>query len=332
MSGACEMEFGIKKLFAVTVAGLAVILLSFPVSAEKTPSPVASVNGVPISGSEFDSELDQVKMRYMRQGREIDEPQLKKFKESILEILINRELLFQESKRLGIQVDEKKIFDQLMTVKQRFPSEAEYQKVLGEMKLTEEDLKFQIKRALTIRELVEGKITQKIKISDKESRDYYDTHPQAFKQAEEVKASHILIKVDADADSSKKAEARKKIEQIQTRLQNGDDFSTLAKEHSEGPSSGKGGDLGYFKRGEMVKPFEDAAFALKPDEVSNIVETPFGYHLIKVYDKKPEGIIEYKEAEEKINQYLKQEKSKEEIKAYIENLREGAEIKRFLAS
>ncbi len=324
------MKFGINKLSPVAILGMAVILLSSPVFAEKTPSSVAIVNGVPISSPEFDSELERVKTRYMHQGREISGPQLKNVKESILEILINRELLFQESRRLGIQVDDKNIFDQLIAVKQKFPDEAEFKKILGEMNLTEEDLKLQIRRTLAIRELVEGKIAQKIKISDQEVRAYYDTHPQAFKQAEEVKASHILIKVDADADASKKAAARQKIEQIQAQLKNGEDFSTLAREHSQGPSSVNGGDLGYFKRGQMVKPFEDAAFDLKIGEVSNIAETPFGYHLIKVYDKKSEGIIAYKEAKEKIHQYLRQEKSDEEIRKYIEELREKAEIKRFL--
>ena len=324
------MKYRINKLLTVVILGMIVILLSSLVSAEKTPSSVATVNGVPISGSEFDSELDQVKMQYMRKGKEITGPQLNKVKEYILEMLISRELLFHESKQLGIQVDDNNIFDQLMTVKQRFSNETEYKKALGEMNLTEEDLRLRIKKTLAIQELVEGKITQKIKINVQESKAYYDAHPQNFKQAEEVKASHILIKVDADADSSKKSEARKKIEKIQTRLKNGEDFSTLAKEHSEGPSSVKGGDLGYFKSGQMVKPFEDAAFDLKIGEVSNIVVTPFGYHLIKVYDKKPEGTIAYKKAKEKIIQYLRQEKSKKEINKYIEKLREKAEIKRFL--
>jgi len=326
------MKTAIQKLLPIILLGIAAILLSSPVFAEKAKSPVATVNGVSVSGLEFDSELDQVKMRYMQQGRDLAGPQLQKIKESILEILINRELLFQESKRLGIQVGKTEISDQLATVKQRFPSEAEYKKILGEMNLTEEDVTFQIERALAIRKLVDDKITQHIKINDEESRKYYDTHPQAFKQAEEVKAGHILIKVDADADASKKAEARKKIEKLQERLKNGEDFSTLAKEHSEDPSSAKGGDLGYFKRGEMVKPFEDAAFALKPDEISEVVETPFGYHLIKVYEKKPEKMIAYADAEKNINRYLKQEKSKAEIERYIDQLREKADIKILLES
>jgi peptidyl-prolyl cis-trans isomerase C len=110
---------------------------------------------------------------------------------------------------------------------------------------------------------------------------------------EQVHARHILVKVDPKADATQKAAARKKIEDIQKQLKNGEDFSELAKKASDCPSNAKGGDVGYFGRGQMVKPFEDAAFSLKPGEVSGIVETEFGLHLIKVMDKKPEKIMDY---------------------------------------
>lgn len=327
------MRFRVRIFFALAVVVMALTLLSGPVAAEKdktTPSPVATVNGSPISSTEFDSELDQLKTRYLQQGKQLNAEQVEKFKDSILGILINKELLYQESKLQGIAVDENKVFEQLMSAKQRFPNEAEFKKTIEEMKLTEADIKFQITRALAIRDLIEKNITQKLIITDKDTKAYYDEHPEAFKQSEEVKAGHILIKVDSDADAAKKAKAREKIEKVQTKLKNGEDFSTLAKEYSEGPSNVKGGDLGYFKRGQMVKPFEEAAFKIKPNEVSDIVETQFGYHLIKVFEKKPEGAIAYKEAKDKISQYLKQEKGKAEIQKYIDKLREEAEIKSFL--
>ena len=109
-----------------------------------------------------------------------------------------------------------------------------------------------------------------------------------IKKPEQVKASHILVKVDAGADEAKKAEARKKIQEIQQKVKAGGDFEALATENSDCPSKAKGGDLGFFERGQMVKPFEEAAFALKPGEVSGIVETQFGYHIIKVQEKKDE--------------------------------------------
>ncbi|MGD9335544.1 MAG: peptidyl-prolyl cis-trans isomerase [Desulfobacterales bacterium] len=163
---------------------------------------------------------------------------------------------------------------------------------------------------------------------NQEIRTFYDTHPNSFKKSEQVKASHILIKVDSQAERSVKDEKKAKLQKIQERLKAGEDFAVLAKEISECPSNIKGGDLGYFGRGQMVKPFEDVAFELKKGEVSDIVETRFGYHLIKVVDRKPASVMGYEDVKDKIGQYLKQEKTRQELKGYIEELRKKAMIER----
>ena len=128
----------------------------------------------------------------------------------------------------------------------------------------------------------------------------------------------------------KKTEARKKIEAVQQKLKDGGDFADLAKEYSEGPSSTKGGDLGYFGRGQMVKPFENAALALKPNEVSDIVETRFGYHIIKVFDIKPEQTLAYADVKSKIIERMKQEKIEKEAGQYLDKLKKEAKIEKFI--
>ncbi|MCK4727485.1 MAG: peptidyl-prolyl cis-trans isomerase [Desulfobacterales bacterium] len=184
---------------------------------------------------------------------------------------------------------------------------------------------------MAIQKFIDNELVQKITVSDKEIKTYYDSNPDFFRQSEQVRASHILIKVHPQAEESQKAEARKALEKIQLKLKEGDDFSALAKESSQCPSSAKGGDLSYFKRGQMAKPFEDAAFALKPGEVSDIVETRFGYHLIKVVDKKPKSMIPYQDVKDRLGQYLKQEKARKEVSLYVEKLKQEAKIERFLA-
>jgi peptidyl-prolyl cis-trans isomerase C len=134
------------------------------------------------------------------------------------------------------------------------------------------------------------------------------------------------LKVEPTADDAKKAEAGKKIEEIQQKLKTGSDFAELAKEYSEGPSSVRGGDLGYFQRGQMVKPFEDAAFSMQVQEVSGRVETRFGYHLIKVDDKKPAQTLAYEDVKAKIAQRLKQQKVEKDATQYVENLRHNAKV------
>ena len=181
-----------------------------------------------------------------------------------------------------------------------------------------------------IQQLIKKEVDQKVEISDKESKTFYDTNPQLFQQPERVKASHILIKVDEGAPDEKKNEARKKIKEIQQKAQQGEDFAELAKNYSEGPSAPRGGDLGFFGRGQMVKPFEEAAFGLEANETSDIVETRFGYHLIKVFEKEPAKQVAYAEVKDRIDKHLKDQKLRTERQLYFDKLREGAKIDKFL--
>ena len=233
-------------------------------------------------------------------------------------------------RKAGIKVDNQRANDQLAAIKKRFPNEEAFKKALNDMQLTEDEVKMQIRRGLAIRELIDQKVAGKIVIKDEETKAYYDGNPQFFQQPEQVKASHILIKVEPTADEAAKTEARKKIAEVQQKLKDGGDFAALAKEYSQGPSSAKGGDLGYFRRGQMVGPFEDTAFSMKTNEVSDLVETRFGYHIIKVNDKKPEQTLAYADVKDKIAQRLKQEKIAKDAAQYVEDLKKGAKVEKSL--
>lgn len=291
---------------------------------------VAVVNGTVINQAEFDSEMNRVLERLQRTGRFPNDLERSQIKKQVLENLIARELLYQESQKKGIKVDQKEIEAQLTALKGRFPSEVEFKNALSTMNLTEADLRFQFERDLAIRKLLDDQIGGKSTVSEKESRAYYDSNLESFKKPEQVRASHILIKVDPGADEAKKAEARTKIESLQAKLKNGEDFGALAKEYSEGPSGPKGGDLGFFGRGQMVKPFEETAFSMKPGQVSGMVETRFGYHLIMVTERTPESTLSYEEVKDRLEQYLKQQKVQEAIAAYVETLKGKAKIERFV--
>ncbi|MEJ2222305.1 MAG: peptidylprolyl isomerase, partial [Desulfobacterales bacterium] len=298
---------------------------------EKAPGDkVAIVNGVTISKDMYDRELNFFVKRAAHGGQQIPDGQMAQMKNEVLESLIERELLFQESNKKGIQVISEAVSNQLQKIKQRYPNPEEFKKLLSSMGLTESDVLSQIARGMAIQELIDKEVAEKIKVSDEETKSFYDRNPQLFQQPEQVKASHILIKVQSNAPDEQKAEARKKIETVQQKVQKGEDFATLAKTYSEGPSGPRGGDLGYFRRGQMVKPFEEAAFSLKPNETSDIVETQFGYHLIKVDDKKPATKMAYAEVKDRLSEHLKKQKTDSETNAYIETLRKDAKIEKFL--
>ena len=315
---------------AVALALILVSAVGFAADKKAPGDRVAVVNGTIITQGEFDRVLGYELRRAAQSGQQIPGAQMAKVENSILDSLIVGELLFQESKKKGIQVKPETVTEQLMTIKQRFPSEAEFKKALEENNMTESKISADIKRDVAIQQLLDKEVDQKVKITDEESKTFYDKNPQLFQQPERVKASHILIKVDEGAPEEKKAEARKKIKEIQQKVQNGEDFAALAKTYSEGPSGPKGGDLGSFGRGQMVKPFEDAAFSLKPNETSDIVETKFGYHLIKVVDKQPAKKIAYADAKDRINKRLKNQKLRTERQLYVDKLKKDAKIEKFL--
>jgi len=310
---------------AVALASVCSSLLA----AEKSPSEdkVAVVNGSIISQTEFDREMRVAQRSFSRMGMGMPNSQSSEMKKRTLEMLIDRELLYQESQKKGFKIDAAALDEEF---KKRFPDEAKFKHMLSKMEITEAALKSQFARGQAIQRLVDKALVPKTTVSDKVTKDHYDSHPERFKQPEQVRASHILIKVDPKADAPQKAEARKQLEEIQQKLKKGEDFSALAKASSQCPSSAQGGDLGYFRRGQMVKPFEEAAFSLKSGEVSDIVETQFGYHLIKVVDKKAEGTTPYEEAKGQIEQRLKKEKLQEEITSYVAKLKEKAKVERFL--
>jgi peptidyl-prolyl cis-trans isomerase C len=290
---------------------------------------IASVNGKAITKMDFERQVLLAKQKLLQQGQLLDQAQMESLRVKVLENLIDSELLYQESQSRGIKVENGKINEQFETVKNKFSSDEEFKSALEGMDYTENSLKEDIRRNMAIQDFIESEISQNIVISDDESLDFYDNHPEYFTQPEQVQASHILITVDDPSDASQKSEAIIKIKEIKQKINAGEDFAVLAMEYSQCPSSAKGGDLGFFQRGQMVKPFEDAAFALQPGEISDIIETRFGYHLIKVTDRKTEVVVPYEYMKKSIIQYIKQNKVLNEVGMFLEKARAKATIEKF---
>ncbi len=291
---------------------------------------VAIVNGSIITRAEFDRQMVRIQQSMARQGRPMDDSQLPAIRKEVMEGLIDRALLLEESRKEGITVEETAVNDELGKLKGRFPSEDQFEAAIKGMGLTVADLKTQLREGMAIQYLIDMRFAKETFVSDEESKTYYDGNPEDFMRPDQVQARHILIKVGPEADTLEKTAARKRIEEIRTKLDEGGDFGALAREFSEGPSSAKGGDLGWFERGQMVKPFEEAAFALKPGEVSGVVETQFGYHLIEVTDKRQATKMAYADVKERLQQYLKEIKVQKEVRLYLAQLKEKAQVERFL--
>ena len=291
---------------------------------------VAEVNGVAISRQDFDIEMKMVRGNIERSGQKIDESMMTHLQGQVLDHMINAELIYQESRKAGIMISEDAVDAAVENFKKNFPSEAAYHQMLKDLGISSETLRMQFQKGLFSEEFIEKRIAAAVVISDEAKRSFFDANPSAFKAPEEVRASHILVAFDQDGGETAESKAKTEIETIQKELQAGKDFSELAAKFSKCPSSAKGGDLGYFRRGQMDKAFEDAAFGLKPGEISSIVKTRFGFHLIRLEGRNPERNIPFEEAGEKIASYLKKREVNQKIEEQLTQLKGTASIKKML--
>jgi peptidyl-prolyl cis-trans isomerase C len=319
----------------IIVAAIVALMLPLSVLADDPVPPkpvkVAVVNGKAIAYKDFERKLEIFKQQVMRgQPGQLPEALMDRAKTQVVDQMISEELLYQESIKQKLKLEDGFVDKELKSLKERFGNDAKYRETLKRMELTEDQLKSQIVRQALIRKLVEKEVISKIALSKEDAKKYYQSNSAKFHQPERVRAQHILIKLESGADEPKKAEARKKLEGVKKRVLAGEDFGKLAKEYSEGPSNVREGDLGYFTRGRMVKPFEDAAFKLAPNEISDIVETQFGYHLIKVLDHQAGKDPSFDEVEPRVMAILRNERIQQKLDPYLHKLRQDAKIETFL--
>jgi peptidyl-prolyl cis-trans isomerase C len=326
------MRTNLKKMLKCFLFFLCCLLLvstSFAKDEEDADSAtiVASVNGKEINQAELDREVVNISQRYSSQMQGLPVPD--DIESKALDSLITKELLYEASRKAQIEIDDQQVDQNLQQAISRFPDKEAFDAVLKRENITVDELKSEIRHGLAIQKYVEDTFVSKATVSDDEIKSYYDSNQELFKHPEMVKASHILVSLNSDADDTQKAEARKKIEDLAKKIKEGKDFAELASAHSDCPSSSNGGDLGFFKKGQMVKSFEDAAFSMDPGQVSPVVETRFGFHLIKVAEKQPEGTYSLDQVKPQIQQMLIREKVQQLMEKDIENLKANAEIKTF---
>jgi peptidyl-prolyl cis-trans isomerase C len=296
---------------------------------QKAANNAAIVNGKAITMSDYQAGIDQLHRQISMTGRQPDEKEMQALKLRILDNLIDRELLKQEADKRGIKADDAEVNAQLDAVKKGTTPE-NFANSLKQMNMTEPALKAYFASQLAVKKLLDKDLASKIVVTPEEVKAFYDSNPDAFKTPEMVRASHILVKVDKTASAEEKAKALEMIKAIQKRIQSGEDFAKVAKEVSDCPSKDNGGDLNFFQKGQMVPPFENAAFSMKPGQTSDIVETEFGYHIIRLTDKKEAGTMSFDEVKSRIEQHLKTEKMSKEFPKYVEKFKSKAKIEVFV--
>jgi len=276
---------------------------------------IAEVNELGITSNQLQSAFLNAISRYDDAVlSSLDQSAIVSFKKNILEQLIDYELIYQQAQKEKVKISNDEINLEIDKIKDGFSSPEEFDEALKANNITLVRLEEDIKRQLMINSILEETRNQ-ISVSDEELLEYYNENKESFLEPEQVHARHILVETEEEANN------------LLLQLKEGlTDFAELAKEKSIGPSAPSGGDLGFFATGQMVKEFEDAAFSLEPGEISGVVQTQFGYHIIKCEEKKEEYSPTFEEAKERISNILISQRENEAITALISKLKEEANI------
>lgn len=287
---------GSGKIWAIVSAVLAILLIIVlikPPFGGAGNETVATVNGVDITQDRLYDEL-------VTAGGP-----------ATLENIITQELITQEAKAASIEVTDADIDSEIDLIKKSFGTEEEFTATLAQYNMTLESLKKDTKINLTIRKILEPKTD----VTDEEVQQYFDANKETLGTPEQIQASHILVATKEEADA------------ILAELKQGGDFAAIAKEKSiDTGSKDKGGDLGFFGKGDMVAEFETAAFALKINEISGVVQSEHGFHIIKKIAEKAAVVPTFEEKKEEIKKQLVATEANELSEAWMTEIRAKAKI------
>ncbi|MBI4383838.1 MAG: SurA N-terminal domain-containing protein [Nitrospinae bacterium] len=312
----------------VTLAGLAIGVLcigfvlgsmgcskpSNSVSKNSDKTVLATVNGQPISVEVFRKELKQLERKFrLEESPEFTPEQALWLKTNALNQIIRTMLFQQEAAKHEIQVSNEEFEETLMRMKNEYQDDS-FQRYLDMENITRQEWENKLKNNLLIKNLINKAVNSKVSVSEGEVREYFDRHPDEFQKGDQVRALHIMLETED--------EARKILKQLSAGKK---DFSELAKEHSLGPEGARGGDLGYFEKGHMPEEFDDI-FKLKINETSDIILTPYGYHIFRVTDKKTSQKMSFEESKKQIQGKLLREHQEKAFQEWLRKLREEASI------
>ncbi len=227
----------------------------------------------------------------------------------VLDLLIEEKLVDQQCKKLSIRVSARDLDMALENVKKlNAITDEQLESALMAEGLSLEDYRQQLREQIRRAKLVSRVVRKKVILDEESLKEFYSEHIERFKEPDQIRASHILIVIPREADDLLVEAYRHKGKTILEKLRRGEDFQGLARVYSDDASAKNGGDLGFFKRGELLPEFELAAFSLQPGQVSGLVRTRIGFHIIKVTERKEGSIIPYEEVTEKVkDQYIKEE-------------------------
>jgi peptidyl-prolyl cis-trans isomerase C len=295
-----------------------------PQGGEPGQKVLAVVNGTQVLEKDLQMTIQEMRRQFGEKAITQDSPEV--LRRKALEQFLAVELLYQEGRTLGLKDVDTQVEAMWSGAEKQAGDPEKFAAQLAKDGLSPDQAKENIRKNIYVRAVVTQKIVPTIKVEEAELLAAYQAQQDQYRHGELIGARHILIKVPPKASEADKKQAREKIEGIHRELLAGKDFQETAQALSDCPSKSRGGDLGYFGKGRMVPEFEKAAFGLKEGEISPVVETQFGFHVIQVYGKKPPGVTPFEEVKKQVEAKVKNEKFNEAVSGYVGGLRKKAKV------
>lgn len=288
---------------------------------------VARVNGKPLTAFELNEEFQDIVPMMGSYHGGMSKEKIAEIREKALNILIEKELQYQYALEKGLTVSQKAVESEMDGMEKKFTSTAKFKDALKKSGITKTELKEFIKKRLLTAKAKEQEVTSKASLSEPELREYYEKNKGSFMRPVEFRASQILIGVDP---SSNKEEREKKLnlaKELLAKIKEGGNFVDLAMKYSTDQGSAPiGGDIGTFHKGMAEESFEKAVLSLKVGEVSDVVETLYGYHIIMLTGMKPETQLSFDDVVMGLKAKLEKKSGNELYKNWIDGLRAKAKI------
>jgi peptidyl-prolyl cis-trans isomerase C len=296
------------------------------------PGIAARVNGVEISNEALQRNYREYLVQNNVNIVSARSPErLEQLRRETLDLLVEQELAWQAAEKAGTLASDEEVEQALDDLRGQFQDRDAYTRRLANEGYTEESYRAHLRRLGSAQKYLDGVREAAGKVSDEELQQFYDDNKIRLTFPERVRARHILLTWKPLGTQDDRAELRERMKPILEQARSGVDFAELARKHSEDSSASVGGDLDFFGRGEMVKPFEDVAFALKPGEVSDLVETSFGVHILKVEERKDAELLPLDEVRDKLRAYVSQQKAEQAVRDHLVRLREDAKVEILMA-
>ena len=288
---------------------------------------VAVVNQEVITLSEVEKWVSPLLGEIPTEDRLERRQKINEVRRKVLESLIEEKLLDQEVKKSGVKVPSKEVEAALEDFKRRNAvSQEDFEKALAKEGLTFDAFRKQIEKRMLRTKLIQWSVKSEIKVGEKEVKDFYEANMGLYRSNEVYRPSHILFIIPKDATPEEIREIRTRCQKVLDKIKRGEDFGEMALLYSEDTSSKSRGDLGYFKKGELLPAFEKEVLRLRVGEVSGIVRTDFGFHIIKLLDRKGGGPLPLEEVKEKVKEDYYQKEREKAFRQFISTLKEKSVI------